>query len=96
MPLAKLKQIRDHNQTIYFAQQDQSNFNIIVFELDKHRNIKCEEIFQCTARQIRALEIDYDNVQGIKHEDSNRSASHRKSFFVLDSGFMLYHVERMP
>ena len=28
-PIAKVKQIRDHNQTIYFAEQDQSKFTIV-------------------------------------------------------------------
>ena len=55
-----------------------------------------KEIFHVSARQILALEIDYDNQNGIKQEDNSHNTWNKKSFFVLDSNFMLYHFERFP
>ena len=43
-----------------------------------------------------ALEIDHDNKSFMKHDDNNLATWHKKSFFILDSNFMLYHFEKLP
>lgn len=95
-PIAQLKMIRDHNQTIYFAEEDQRKFSVIQIELDRQQNLKRKDIFHLSARKILALEIDFDNVDGTKHCDSSVNNWQKKSLFVLDSNFMLYHLEKQP
>ena len=57
--------IRDHNQTIYFAETDTSKFTIVEISLSKH-NLVRREIYHVQGCKILALEIDHENRPVIK------------------------------
>lgn len=70
--LAKLQMIRDHNQTIYFAEADTSKFTIVEISLSKS-NLVRRDIYHVQGCKILALEIDHENRPEIKQEDNDDS-----------------------
>ena len=54
--------IRDHNNIIYFAEQEASKFVIVEISVDKNLNIARREIHRVRGTKLIALEIDKENV----------------------------------
>ena len=65
-PTAKLKMIRDHNQTIYFAEQEHSKFAIVQISLKPNNQVERREIYHMQGCRILALEIDDTNTEIIR------------------------------
>lgn len=64
-PIAKVKMIRDHNNIIYYAEQEASKFVVIEISVDKDLNIARREIHSIRGTKLLALEIDQENVENI-------------------------------